>query len=72
MSNDTEELIRICEALPRDKRSEVADFARFLLAQADETRWERLIAHEQSRPKLEAFVREAVAEGTEPLDPDRL
>jgi hypothetical protein len=32
MSNETQELIRICEQLPQDKRLEVADFARSLLA----------------------------------------
>ena len=31
MSTETQELIRICEALPEAKRVEVADFARFLL-----------------------------------------
>jgi hypothetical protein len=34
MSCDTEELIRICEQLR--ERAEVADFARFLLAQQDD------------------------------------
>jgi hypothetical protein len=72
VSGETQELIRICEALPTDKRSEVADFARFLLAQTDEARWEKLISHGQKRPKLELFVRESVAEGSEPLDPDSL
>ena len=32
MSIETEELIRICDALPQGKRTEVTDFARFLLA----------------------------------------
>src|SRR3954447_17533885 len=32
MSTDTQELIRICEALPESGRAEVTDFARFLLA----------------------------------------
>src|SRR3954466_9273595 len=32
MSADTQELIRICEALPEGERAEVTDFARFLLA----------------------------------------
>jgi hypothetical protein len=34
MSSDTRELIEICEQLPADKRTEVADFARFLLARS--------------------------------------
>lgn len=37
MSNDTQELIRTYEQLPQAKRVEVADFARFLLAQNQET-----------------------------------
>jgi hypothetical protein len=72
MSSDTEELIRICEALPEAKRVEVADFARFLLAQQGDERWERIIADEKPRPKLDAFLKESRAEGAEPLDLDRL
>ncbi len=34
MSAETRELIEICEQLPADKRGEVADFARFLLAKS--------------------------------------
>lgn len=37
MSTETRELIEICEQLPADKRVEVADFARFLLAKSRET-----------------------------------
>lgn len=72
MSGDTQELIRICEALPEAKRVEVADFARFLLAQQDEQRWERIIADGKPRPKLDAFLKESGAEGSAPLDLDRL
>ncbi len=72
MSNDTQELIRICEQLPEDKRGEVADFARFLLARLDDQRWDELIASPQRRPKLDAFLRESAAEPSTPLDPDRL
>jgi len=35
MSNETQELIRICEQLPQHKRAEVTDFARFLLAKSE-------------------------------------
>jgi len=34
MSTETLEVVRICEALPAQKRAEVADFARFLLGRA--------------------------------------
>jgi hypothetical protein len=73
MSTGTQELIRICEALPEDKRVEVADFARFLLDRQDDERWERIIAEKKPRPKLDAFMEASRAEGGEkPLDLDRM
>ena len=45
MSTATEEIIRVCEALPLEKQTEVADFARFLLTQQDDERWEQLLAY---------------------------
>lgn len=73
MSTGTQELIRICEALPEDKRVEVADFARFLLDRQGDERWERIIADPKRRPKLDAFMEASRAEGGEtPLDLDRL
>lgn len=72
MSDETREIIRICEALPENKRAEVADFARFLLAKREDEAWERSIADPRCRPALDKFVREALAEGSEPLDPDKL
>jgi hypothetical protein len=68
----TEDIIRVCEALPPEKQTEVADFARFLLARQDDERWERLLAYPGRRPKLDVFLRESAAEGDEPLDPQRL
>ncbi len=72
MSTETQELIRICESLPEEKRAEVADFARFLLAREDDERWEQLIASGRRRPKLDAFLRQSAAEPSTPLDVDRL
>ncbi len=72
MSIETQEIIRICEALPEAKRDEVADFARFLLARLDDEKWERILADERPRPRLEAFLRESGAGDESPLDPDRL
>ena len=72
MSNATEEIIRVCEALPPEKQTEVADFARFLLAQQGDERWEQLLAYPRPRPKLEAFLKESAAAPDEPLDPQRL
>lgn len=68
----TEELRRICEALPEGERAEVADFARFLLAKHEDEAWERTVADPRRRPKLHEFVSEALAEGSEPLDADKL
>ena len=72
MSTETQELIRICEALPQAKRVEVADFARFLLAQQGDQRWEQIIADPNRRPKLDEFLKTSKVEGSEPMDPDRL
>ena len=72
VSSTTKEIIEVCEALPPDKQSELADFARFLLARQDDEAWERRLASPQARPRLVAFLRESAAEGDEPLDPKRL
>jgi hypothetical protein len=59
------------------ERAEVADFARFLLAKRknipdQDEAWERTIADGRRRPKLDEFVRAALAEGSEPLDPETI
>lgn len=72
MSTETRELVEICEQLPEAKRAEVADFARFLLAQQGDERWEQIIASPAPRPKLDAFLAESRREPAEPLDLDRL
>ena len=72
MSTETQEIIRICEALPEAKRVEVADFARFLLAREGDERWEQIIADPKPRPRLEAFLNESKTEGSGPMDMDRL
>jgi hypothetical protein len=72
MSITTEEIIKVCEALPEDKQAELADFARFLLARQDDEAWERHITSTQPRPRLDSFLRESSAEGDEPLDTTRL
>lgn len=72
MSAETRELIEICERLPEAKRIEVADFARFLLAQQADERWEHIIDDPQPRPKLDEFLKASKTEGSEPMDLDRL
>jgi hypothetical protein len=72
MSTETKELIDICERLPEAKRIELADFARFLLAQQADELWEQIIADPTPRPKLNEFLKASSAEGSEPMDLDRL
>jgi hypothetical protein len=68
MSEATLELVRICEALPAAKRAAVTDFARFLLENEDDERWEAIVAEGEPRAKFEAFLRDAASAEAEPLD----
>ena len=84
MSAETEELVAVAEQLSPGRRAEVADFARFLLSREQEGQpgkeaeedgdaaWERIIADPRPRPKLEAFLEASRAEGSEPMDLDKL
>ncbi|HZF02152.1 MAG TPA: hypothetical protein VE344_09690 [Methylomirabilota bacterium] len=67
-----QEIVQVCEVLPEEKQAELADFARFLLARQDDEAWEQRLAYPQSRPRLDAFLRESAAEGDSPLDSNRL
>jgi hypothetical protein len=60
MSSTAQELIGIVDGLPEDKAREVVDFARFLQQQAGDREWERIIGDTRPRPKLDAFVAEAL------------
>lgn len=66
------EIAELCDALPPEKREEVADFARFLLARQHDACWEAILAEPKTRPRLDAFVRESTSEADEALDPRRL
>jgi hypothetical protein len=76
MSTATQEIVRLCEALPAEKRAEVVDFARFLPMRAehpDDLAWEQRLADSRPLPKLENFLQAAAAEGGEAaLDLGRL
>lgn len=80
MSTDANELLSICRELPPQKVESLIDFARFLREEAhaaqdssSDAAWEHIVADTHARPKLDAFVKEAMAEGpSEPLDPARL
>jgi hypothetical protein len=73
MSAASLELIEIVDGLPEDKAREVVDFARFLKEQAGDAAWEHIVADTRPRPKLDAFVAEALREGkSEPLDANKL
>ncbi len=66
--------------LPAEKLASVLDYVLFIKYRASQTppesegdaAWERILADPRPRPKLEAYMREALAEGSEPLDLDRL
>lgn len=66
------EIAELCEVLPPEKREEVADFARFLIARQQDERWEALIADPKPRPRLDSFLRESAAEADEAIDHKRL
>jgi hypothetical protein len=72
MSSETKEILDICESLSAEKRTAVPEFARFLLSNADDERWEQLIADPTRRPKLEAYVCESASEGDKPMNLKRL
>ena len=72
MSGATAEIVEVCEALPEEKRSEVVDFARFLLSQLDEHRWEAIISDTKPRPRREEFLKASAKEGDESLDLSKL
>ncbi len=64
--------------LPPEKQSTVLDFVLFVKQQISaagedgDAAWERIINDPRPRPKLEAFMKEALAEGSEPLDLERM
>ena len=68
-------------SLPREKQSAVLDFVLSMKQESaigspveedGDAAWERIIADPRPRPKLEAFMKAAAAEGDEPLDLDRM
>jgi hypothetical protein len=73
MSVVAEELVEIVGGLSEEKAREVVDFARFLKQQSGDQEWERIIGDTRPRPKLDAFVADALREGkSEPLDTNKL
>jgi hypothetical protein len=65
------EIAELRDALPPDKREEVADFARFLLSRHDDARWEAILAESNPRPRLDAFLRESAAVADEAVTCNR-
>jgi hypothetical protein len=72
VNEHTVEIINICHSLPEDRLAQLADFARYLLAQHVDRTWERFLASTQRRPRLEHFLRRSALESDEPLDRERL
>lgn len=63
--------------LPAEQQSSVLDYVLFIKQQhtKDEdgdAAWERIVNDPRPRPKLQAFMQAALAEGSEPLDLSRL
>jgi hypothetical protein len=72
-------LVAVSAFLPIKKQSAVLEFVLFVkgragLASAEngDAAWERIISQPTAYPKLDAFLREAVQQGEEPLNPARL
>ena len=65
------EIINELPKLNETERRAILEKLRELSHQDDE-RWERIIADPRPRPKLDTFVKEALSEGSEPLDLERL
>ena len=65
------EIIKELPKLTEEERRAVLDKLREL-SQLDDERWEQIINDPRPRPKLEAFIEEAVAKGSAPLDLDRM
>jgi hypothetical protein len=73
MTAAAKELVELIGALSEEKARELVDFAHFLRQQADDAAWERIIGDARPRPKLDAFVADALREGkSEPLDTNKL
>jgi hypothetical protein len=57
--------------LPEDKQCSVMDYVMFMKQRVEENgdaAWERITNDPRPRPKLQAFMEAAMAEGSEPLD----
>lgn len=65
------EIINELPKLNAAERQAVLDKLREL-AQVDDERWEEIINDPNPRPKLRAFIEKATAEGSEPLDLNRM
>ena len=65
------EIIKELPKLSEADRQAVLDKLREL-AEVDDDRWEEIINEPTPRPKLRAFIEHATAEGSEPLDLNRM
>jgi len=61
-----QELPRLTEEERRAVLEKLREFSQF-----NDERWEQIINDPNPRPKLEAFIEEASAKGSDPLDLDR-
>lgn len=56
--------------LPEDKQCSVMDYVMFMKQRVEDgdAAWERVVDDPRPRPRLQAFMKAALAEGSEPLD----
>ena len=65
------EIIKELPNLSEEERRAILDKLREL-AQVDDDRWEEIIKDPVPRPKLQTFIEQATAEGSEPIDLNRM
>jgi hypothetical protein len=65
------EIIKELPKLSQSERQSILEKLREL-AQVDDDRWEAIINEATPWPKLRAFIEQATAEGSEPLDLNRM
>jgi hypothetical protein len=65
------DIIKALPKLSEEDRQAILEKLREL-SQMDDDRWEQIINEPAPRPKLQAFIEQATAEGSEPLDLGRM
>ena len=74
MGIETQEIVTLGESLPQERRGAVLEFVRSLSAQGNtgDDAWDRIINHQEPRPRLDFFLEESAKEKADKLDLDKL